>query len=45
MRRSSQVSSVRAWRGNDLGKETVMTDITAWIEARLPGGAKSGADD
>ena len=30
---------------NDLGKETVMTDITAWIEARLPGGAKSGADD
>jgi acylglycerol lipase len=29
---------------NDLGKETVMTDITAWIEARLPGGAKSGAD-
>jgi acylglycerol lipase len=30
---------------NDLGKETVMADITAWIEARLPGGAKSGADD
>jgi acylglycerol lipase len=30
---------------NDLGKERVMTDITAWIEARLPGGAKSGADD
>jgi acylglycerol lipase len=30
---------------NDLGKETVMTDITTWIEARLPGGAKSGADD
>jgi acylglycerol lipase len=29
---------------NDLGKETVMTDITAWIEARLPGGATSGAD-
>jgi len=29
---------------NDLGKETVMTDITTWIEARLPGGAKSGAD-
>ena len=29
---------------NDLGKETVMADITAWIEARLPGGAKSGAD-
>jgi acylglycerol lipase len=29
---------------NDLGKETVMTDITAWIEARVPGGAKSGAD-
>jgi acylglycerol lipase len=30
---------------NDLGREKVMTDITAWIEARLPGGAKSGADD
>jgi acylglycerol lipase len=30
---------------NDLGKETVTTDITAWIEARLPGRAKSGADD
>ena len=30
---------------NDLGKETVTTDITAWIEARLPGGAKSGTDD
>ena len=30
---------------NDLGKETVLTDITAWIEARLPGIAKSGADD
>jgi hypothetical protein len=30
---------------NDFGKETVMTDMTAWIEARLPGGAKSGADD
>ena len=30
---------------NDLGKETVMADIAAWIEARLPGGAKSGADD
>jgi acylglycerol lipase len=30
---------------NDLGREAVMTDITAWIEARLPGGAKSGADD
>jgi acylglycerol lipase len=29
---------------NDLGKETVMTDITAWIEARLPSGATSGAD-
>jgi hypothetical protein len=29
---------------NDLGKEKVTTDITAWIEARLPGGAKSGAD-
>jgi alpha-beta hydrolase superfamily lysophospholipase len=29
---------------NDLGKETVMADITAWIEARLLGGAKSGAD-
>jgi acylglycerol lipase len=30
---------------NDLGKETVTTDIIAWIEARLPGGATSGADD
>jgi len=30
---------------NDLGKETVTTDITAWIEARLPGNAKSGADN
>jgi alpha-beta hydrolase superfamily lysophospholipase len=30
---------------NDVGKEIVMADITAWIEARLPGGAKSGADD
>lgn len=30
---------------NDLGKETVLADITAWIEARLPGGAQSGADD
>ena len=30
---------------NDLGKEAVITDITAWIEARLPGGAKSGAAD
>jgi alpha-beta hydrolase superfamily lysophospholipase len=30
---------------NDLGKETVMADITAWIGARLPGGAQSGADD
>lgn len=29
---------------NDLGKEAVMTDITGWIEARHPGGAKSGAD-
>jgi hypothetical protein len=29
---------------NDLGKQTVMADITAWIEARLLGGAKSGAD-
>ena len=29
---------------NDLGKEAVMADITAWIEARLLGGAKSGAD-
>ena len=29
---------------NQGGKETVMADITAWIEARLPGGAKSGAD-
>jgi acylglycerol lipase len=29
---------------NDLGRETVMTDMTAWMEARLPGGAKSGAD-
>jgi acylglycerol lipase len=29
---------------NDLGKETVASDITAWIEARLPGGATSGAD-
>jgi acylglycerol lipase len=25
---------------NDLGKETVTTDITAWIEARLPSGAR-----
>jgi alpha-beta hydrolase superfamily lysophospholipase len=25
---------------NDLGRETVMTDITAWIQARLPGGAQ-----
>ena len=30
---------------NDLGKDTVTTDITAWIEARLPSGAKSGAVD
>ena len=30
---------------NDLEKETVMTDITVWIEARLPDGATSGADD
>ena len=30
---------------NDLGKKTVTTDITAWIEARLPGRANSGADD
>jgi alpha-beta hydrolase superfamily lysophospholipase len=30
---------------NDLGKETVTTDITAWIEARLPGSTQSGADD
>jgi alpha-beta hydrolase superfamily lysophospholipase len=30
---------------NDLGKETVMADMTAWIEARLPGRAKSGAGD
>ena len=30
---------------NDVGKEIVMAAITAWIEARLPGGAKSGADD
>ena len=29
---------------NDLGKETVMADITAWIEARLLGGATSAAD-
>ena len=29
---------------NDVGKETVMADITAWIEARLLDGAKSGAD-
>jgi len=29
---------------NDLGKEAVMADITAWIEARLLGGAKSGTD-
>ena len=27
-----------------LGKETVMADITAWIEARLLGGATSAAD-
>lgn len=30
---------------NDLGKEKVTTDITAWIEARLPDAAKSGAAD
>lgn len=29
---------------NDLGRETVLTDITAWIEARLPGAAKAGAN-
>ena len=29
---------------NDLGKETVMADITAWIEARLLDGATSGAN-
>jgi acylglycerol lipase len=29
---------------NDLGRETVMTDMTAWIEARLSDGANSGAD-
>ena len=30
---------------NDIGKEIVIADITAWIEARLPDSAKSGADD
>lgn len=30
---------------NDLGKETVMTDITTWIEARLPADAKPGGND
>src|SRR5262245_30194442 len=29
---------------NDVGRETVMIDMTNWIEARLPGGAKSAAD-
>src|SRR5262245_44841976 len=29
---------------NDVGKEVVMADMTAWIEARLPGGAQAGAD-
>jgi len=29
---------------NDIGKEVVMADMTAWIEARLPGGAQAGAD-
>ena len=33
-----------AWLLNDLDKETVTTDIIAWIEARLPSGARSGAD-
>ena len=30
---------------NDVGKDIVMTDITAWIEGRLPGSASPGADD
>ena len=27
---------------NDVGKEIVMGDVTAWIDARLPGGAGAG---
>ena len=30
---------------NDIGKEIVMADITAWIDARLPDRATSGAGD